>query len=53
MQPAYKEAHSTETALLRVQNDILSTGGQGGGGGQRGWGEEGTRRGEISQLSWI
>ena len=25
MQSAYKEAHSTETALLRVQNDILST----------------------------
>ena len=25
MQFAYKEAHSTETALLQVQNDILST----------------------------
>ncbi len=24
MQSAYKEAHSTETALLRVQNDVLS-----------------------------
>ena len=28
LQSAYKKAHSTETALLRVQNDILSSIGQ-------------------------